>query len=204
MENNTTKQILRIVLSLTITAAAAALMLSVVNLITEGRIAQNRSDELISAMQAIYPDMNGFETLEYEFDTDVEAVYKIGNDYCIVVTPKGFSDELELMVGVASDGKVSGVRILNSSETPGIGTKIEGEYIDSFVGRSGSLMYGANVDAISGATYSSKAVINGVNSALACVKSLTADYSTESEAEETHLSQAEPPVKTQTEAVNEE
>jgi len=63
---NTETGTIRIVLALVITAVASALMLSVVNLITEGKIEANRRNELISAMTAIFPEMTDYETLDGE------------------------------------------------------------------------------------------------------------------------------------------
>jgi len=189
---------LRITLSLVITAAAAALMLSVVNLITEGRIEKNRQHELISAINSIFPNAGGYEELDADFEAPVKTVYSVGDGWCVVTAPKGFAGEVELMVGITSSGEVAGISILDSSETPGIGSKIEGEYLNSFKGSKGSLIPGANVDTISGATYSSKAVIEGVNSALSAVKSLTfaeteADTEADTEAEEDIPGYAEAP-----------
>ena len=84
-----------------------------------------------------------------------------------------------MMVGISTDGKVVGVKILSHGETIGIGTKIEEEgFLSGFIGREGSLSYkkgaGADevgvIDGISGATYSSKAVIVGVDAALGAYK----------------------------------
>ena len=83
-----------------------------------------------------------------------------------------------MMVGVDADKAVTGVSIVSNSETSGIGSKVmENEptasgvgVLSQFVGKSaadGTLSVGSNVDAISGATVSSKGVTTGVNAALA-------------------------------------
>ena len=87
-----------------------------------------------------------------------------------------------MIVGVDGDGLVSGVSIVSNKETSGIGSKVMDNnalpsgtrVLDQFIGMSGagSLTVGKNVDAISGATVSSKGVTKGVNAALAVAEAL--------------------------------
>lgn len=83
-----------------------------------------------------------------------------------------------MMVGLDADGIVTGVSVVDSSETAGIGTKVTGNeplssgvgVLDQFIGKSaadGTLTVGSNVVAITGATVSTKGVTTGVNAALA-------------------------------------
>jgi len=100
--------------------------------------------------------------------------------WAVIGEGTGFSDKIRLMVGVAPDfSRTLGIKILKDSETPGLGTKIrEGSYPDRFFGRGGpppSLKDGAltvvksppgaanEVQAITGATISSQAVVKIVN-----------------------------------------
>ena len=95
----------------------------------------------------------------------------------IKVSATGSQGAIEMMVGVDGEGVVTGVSIVKHSETSGIGTKVTGNVdgvLDQFKGMSGAgtLVVGTNVDAISGATVSSKGVTSGVNAALAAVEAL--------------------------------
>ena len=78
-----------------------------------------------------------------------------------------------MMVGVDIDGTVTGVRAVKNSETSGIGSRVmenENGVLDQFAGKSaadGTLVVGSNVDAITGATVSTKGIAAGVNAALA-------------------------------------
>ena len=84
------------------------------------------------------------------------------------VASMGFEDYISMMVGVTPDGRVTGIRILEISDTPGIGQKVKEEsYLSSYTGAAYPVVFGDNADAISGATYSSRGVRNGVNAALA-------------------------------------
>ena len=95
--------------------------------------------------------------------------------YCVEVQTHGFGGPITMVVGVDLDGKVTGVAVTDHSETRNMGTKaMEKDYLDQYVGRSGTIrMSGSNcVDAVSGATATSKAITAGVNRALAIVANL--------------------------------
>ena len=100
-----------------------------------------------------------------------------------IVTASGSQGSIEMMVGVDAEGAVTGVSVVNHSETSGIGTKVVGNeptasgvgVLDQFIGKSaadGTLTVGTNVDAITGATVSTKGVTAGVNAALAAVAAM--------------------------------
>lgn len=95
--------------------------------------------------------------------------------YCIEVQTPGFGGMITMVVGVDLDGKVTGVTVTNHHETLDMGTPaLEKSYLERFIGRSGTLKTtGTNrVDSISGATVTAKAVISGVNQALAVAANL--------------------------------
>ena len=93
--------------------------------------------------------------------------------YALKIVASGSQGNIEMMVGVDAEGAVTGVSIVKNSETSGIGSKVmsnENGVLDQFIGKSaadGMLSVGKNVDAISGATVSSRGVTTGVNAALA-------------------------------------
>ena len=99
--------------------------------------------------------------------------------YAVKVVASGSQGNIEMMVGVNADGAVTGVSIVKAQETSGIGSKvIDNEpvadgtpVLDQFKGLTAAdaPAVGKNVDAISGATVSSKGVTTGVNAALAAV-----------------------------------
>ena len=98
--------------------------------------------------------------------------------YAVSVSASGSQGTISMMVGVDTEGAVTGVSIINNSETSGIGSKVMNNeqlsngtrVLDQFIGKSaadGTLTVGTNVDAITGATVSTKGVTTGVNTALA-------------------------------------
>ena len=94
----------------------------------------------------------------------------------------GSQGDIEMIVGVDGDLAVTGVSVVNASETSGIGTKVINNdptasgvgVLDQFIGMSGagSLVVKQNVDAISGATVSTRGVTKGVNAALAAAEAM--------------------------------
>lgn len=112
-------------------------------------------------------------------DAKVTGVYKVNNNnYAIKVSASGSQGTMTIMVGFDTSGCISGVSVVSHSETSGIGTKVVGNEsasngigaLDQYKGKSAGdypLELGKDVDVISGATVTSKAVKNGVNAALA-------------------------------------
>ena len=160
----------RMVVILAAICTGIALLLSVVNMLTENVIAENVVKEQNKAVLSIFPD--GEEVKEYTLDSG-ETVFAIIKDggiigCCVNSVGSGYGGDINLMVGIDTDGKVSGISFVSMSETPGVGTKVKGEgFVSQFLGLSENAVIGENVDGISGATFSSKGVAEAVNNALA-------------------------------------
>jgi Na+-translocating ferredoxin:NAD+ oxidoreductase subunit G len=96
------------------------------------------------------------------------------NGYIYTVTPSGYGGELTVMVGISSpDAKLTGIKILKQNETPGLGAKsTEPEFFKQFAGKNlktplevSKQAKGEEIQAITAATITSKAVVKGVNEA---------------------------------------
>lgn len=177
------KQTLRLSLSLLIIAAAAALILSLVNSLTADTIAEHAAAKRQSAMLSVMADADTFSEL-YSTDETVAGItgaYKgtVFQGYCVEVSPNGFGGAISLMVGVDKGGSVTGVAILDHSETAGLGAKADSpDFLAQYVGKSGTVTVnrgGNAINAISGATITSKAVTEGVNTALTAVLNYNAE-----------------------------
>ncbi len=96
------------------------------------------------------------------------------------VTSEGYGGDIVLYVGVSADGTVSGVSVLEMSETPGLGMEAPEVLLPQFAGKQAeSFSYTktgsqseTEVDAISGATVTTRAVVSAVNGALRTVQDL--------------------------------
>ncbi|HTG00528.1 MAG TPA: RnfABCDGE type electron transport complex subunit G [Nitrospirota bacterium] len=93
---------------------------------------------------------------------------------------KGYSSFIKMLVSLGPDMKVNDVKVMDMNETPGLGDQVlEKSFLDQFKGKALTqivLIKGEtkeNIQAISGATYSSRGVTNGVRDA---VKTLMDNY----------------------------
>ena len=173
--------ILKISLTLLLITAVVAALLAVVNMVTAPIIAKANEAKTQKAIEAVLP--GGGEEIEFTDDTGlVSKVYASDTGYAVQVAPSGFDGEINMMVGISKDGKVLGISIISHTETAGLGAvagadNAKGEaFRDQFIGMSGTLAVskdGGEVDAITGATITSRAVTEGVNAALECVAKLT-------------------------------
>lgn len=112
-----------------------------------------------------FGDQTYITRAETVFDKSGERVgYAIG-----VKTRHAYNPPLELLLGVSANGTTRGIVFLELNETPGKGSKAdEPAFRDQFAGRSvDTFVLNGNVDAISGATITSKAVVNALNAGLA-------------------------------------
>lgn len=189
------KYIIKLTVTLFLTCVVVAGLLGGVNAITADKIAASNWQKTVEAMSAVVADpasTNFSDAMEltdamtaaataaggtldsvYEAQVNGQAV-----GYAVKVVSSGSQGNIEMMVGVDTDGTVTGVSIVKNSETRGIGSKVMANeplatgvgVLDQFVGKSaadGTLAVGVNVDAITGATVSSRGVTAGVNAALA-------------------------------------
>ena len=193
--NMDSKYIIKLTATLFATCVIVAGLLGLVNMVTKDKIAAINWENTQTAMKAVVADPDNTEFSEALENTDamsaaakaaggtLDSVYEVlvGGEnagYAIKVVASGSQGNIEMMVGVDAEGVVTGVSIVDNSETSGIGSKVMSNeplssgvgVLDQFQGKSaadGTLTVGKNVDAISGATVSSKGVTAGVNAALA-------------------------------------
>ena len=172
---STVKYVLRIALTLLAITAVVAVILAAVNTVTAPRIAAQNEQKTQNAIEAVLPG-GGQEVKEFTDDTGlVTAAYK-GDNGCA-----GFNGAVTMMVGVDNEGKVTGISIISHTETAGLGATADANtdagraFRDQFIGMSGTVSVtkdGGEVDALTGATITSRAVCTGVSAALACAANL--------------------------------
>lgn len=158
-------------------SAIVALLLGLVNMVTAPAIAANTQKKTDEAKAAVLA-ADSYEDVAYAgSDSTIKAMWKAGDaGYVVEVTPSGFGGNLDIMVGVKADGTCSGVSIISHAETSGLGANATKEdFRAQYVGKSGTLAVtkdGGEINALTGATITSRAVTSGVNSALEAVKAL--------------------------------
>ena len=152
-------------------SAVCALLLGLVNMITLQPIKDATQAKTEKAMREVL-SADSYTQLDYTGGNAlVAALYQAGDaGWVVEVTPSGFGGAIDMMVGVGSDGVVTGVSIISMSETSGLGSNASrDDFKGQFTGASGSVAVtkdGGTVDALTGATITSRAVCDGVNAAL--------------------------------------
>jgi len=191
------REILNLGLKLLLITAVAGLALGIVNAITREPI--KAQVEYMDAQSRIAVFSKDTEFVELNIDkiksisSDCSIIAQVFQarqnaqviGYAIKTTPSGYGGAIELTVGISTDGTLTGIYIGNNSETPGLGAKAsEPEFRDQFKGKkvdkqlevikSGKLSDN-QVQAISGATITSKAVTSGVNTAMKLYNEVLSD-----------------------------
>ena len=183
-------KIVKNTLILTMITLVAGLGLGLVYEVTKAPIAQAQETAKKEAWQMVFPeaDINDFEQVELDSAAADQAVSDMGVNgtideactvgdmgYVVTATDKdGFGGSIQVTVGITSDGTVNGVSILSINETAGLGMKAaepafygqyEGKQTEKFVvSKDGG--NGEPIDALSGATITSRSVTGAVNAAL--------------------------------------
>lgn len=175
----------------------AGLLLGFFYQITKDPIAKQQELAVQKACAEVFADAD-FEALAYASSADLQETLaaegvEIGTvfqaldsqgetaGYVVETTSaNGYGGDIVLYVGITKEKSVSGVSILSISETPGLGMKAEDVLIPQFknkaattftYSKTGAVAPG-EIDAISGATVTTKAVVQAVNGAVAVADEL--------------------------------
>jgi electron transport complex protein RnfG len=175
-------EIIKTGLILFLITAVSAGLLAAVNAKTAPIIEKNEKQKQQEAMKIVLPEAESFDDMNLvtdKMDKIISAVYKGSGDsgYVVMASPSGYGGEISIAVGVSSNGKVSGVSVVSQSETAGLGAKCtDDEFISQFTGKSENITVSKGnakdnqINAISSATITSKAVTSGVNAAIEAAK----------------------------------
>ena len=178
----------------------AGCLLGLVYQVTKDPIAQAQEKAKEEASKEVFADANSFRLREditsedadkvvadagYNVSVDEvsEAVDASGNviGYVITVTDhEGYGGDIQFSMGIRNDGTLNGISILSISETAGLGMNADSVLKPQFENKKAELFSytktGAQsedqIDAISGATITTNAIVNGVNAGLTCFKTM--------------------------------
>ena len=149
-----------------------ALLLFGISAGTAGLRSANEEAYLLNRMQTVLPGSSEFTPEEYTGeDENIRSVYKSEVGYAVFVVTHGYADDISMLVGVSNDGLVTGMQVQQMHETYGLGAQALTDYkfLVQFLNTDGSAEIGTDVDALTGATVTSKAIARGVSSAVAFV-----------------------------------
>ena len=155
-------------LVLVLICAIVGFLLGTVDNLTLPTILANREARAQATYSALIPEASGFEPLPCDVP-GVTACMEANDDlgYAVIAQAKGYSSQVPMAVGFDEAGTITSVIGMSNTETPGLGTKVQlPEFTDQFVGRAAEPMTLDDIDAITGATISSKAALAAVNEAV--------------------------------------
>ena len=176
-----------------ITILVVALVLFGTSFALQGTAAKKAQEEHLWLMQTLLPGSESFTAETYSGeDANIVSVHKAENGFVVETNVYGYADYIRMMTAVNNDGKVTGLVVLEAHETVGLGNEAltDHVFLKQFLNASGSFegaAHGADafssatgtaesadgetveVDGITGATVTSKAIAKSVNSAVAYV-----------------------------------
>ena len=191
------KEIITLSVTLFLICSLAAVVLGFANSITETKIDENNKAALEKSLKVTMPEASDFQKMfedgvvpdaevfsDVGKNTDVyEAKDSDGNvvGWCVTTVVNGYKPGISLVIGINKDLTVSAIDIPPShSETPGLGGNITTDWFKArFAGKSSVVIVKRpasadnEVQAITGATMSSRAVAEGVNKSLEIVKAIS-------------------------------
>ena len=182
LANTMNNKIVRLAVVLLGITAVTGIILGGIYTMTLKPIEAVQQQQKMEALSATMPGAKEFKQVEVKNDKSglVKEINE-GSDggnvigYNFTVAPKGYGGIITLVVGIANDGAVKGIKILSLSETPGLGMKsTEPAFSDQFKDKKADVLTvvkttpaaAGDIQAISGATITSRAVTLGVNTAL--------------------------------------
>ncbi|MBN2831188.1 MAG: RnfABCDGE type electron transport complex subunit G [Candidatus Omnitrophica bacterium] len=156
------KEMIKFGFILGVICIVAAGLLAGVDILTKPKILAQEKLEEESSLKAIFPSAHHFtevkengEIIYYKaFDSDGKFM-----GIAFKASGKGYAGEVKTLAGMLKNGEIVAIKILSHNETPGLGSRITAaNFTDRFKGRSDL----SKVEAITGATISSRAVIDSV------------------------------------------
>lgn len=174
-------KILKLGLVLSVFAVVSCFALAVVNNFTAPKIAAHKAEKTAKGLRMIFPDADSFEEVKdfskksgsteiMEFYTAIKDNEKEGT---VIKATGPTYDKVVLLIGCDVEKKITGVVILENTDSPGFGQKASEEsFYGQFAGIDGSkpVVMGKDFDAISGATITSKGIEAIINNALEVIK----------------------------------
>ena len=169
------KAVLKPAVSLFLICLIVTALLAGVNMLTADQIAALAVQTAEESQRVVLPDAASFEEVDEDTVKGLDGSGQLAG-YVITTEAKGYGGTIEVMTGITADGSVSGVVLLSQNETPGLGANATKE---SFTGqyqqavpesgfeviKSGGAADG-QIQAMTGATITSRAVTDAVNLAV--------------------------------------
>lgn len=156
------REFFRYGITLSLICAIASGLLAGVNAITQPRIITQRQTEEKATLKQLFPAASNFKAVRAEKEIAYYRAYNKSNKvigYAFKAAKRGYASTIETMVGMDTNGEIVGIKILSQNETPGLGSQVAEPNFEKQFSQKKDLN---KVEAISGATISSRAVIDSI------------------------------------------
>lgn len=172
------KRVVYLGVTLMLVGLIASVCLGLTYSVTRDKISEQKKLEEANACVAAMPGVKKPEELEEDRELekkmrehipDVDKVFTCDKGYIVILKVKGYGGPIRMAVGIGKDGEVRGISIISHNETPGLGANVENEeFLGQFIGKtiSDPLEVGEDIQAITGASITSKAASKEVEEAL--------------------------------------
>lgn len=166
-------KVLHLTVFLAAVSAIAGGALAYANEVTAPIIAKNKENAEKAVLMEMYPkaSLDDFKVVDYTGDDkEITKVYEYGDLYIFNMTVPGYDQGTTFLVAINSkDGKIAKYQAISNGDTKGIGSKVTEEpFAKSLEGKDAA----GKLDTISGATYSSTPIVEGINKAAEIVPDL--------------------------------
>lgn len=166
------KKILHLTLFLAIVSAIAGGALAYANSVTAPIIAENNEKAEKAVLMEMYPDATIKDFVEINVPEEhptIDKIYKFGDMYIFKMTVSGYDGGTTFLVSINKDGMIDKYQAISNGDTKGIGSKVmDADFKSSLEGKEAA----GTLDTISGATYSSTPIIDGIHEAAGLIGTL--------------------------------
>jgi electron transport complex protein RnfG len=173
------KEMMRYGFILAFICVVASGLLAGVNALTRPKIIAQAQLEEQAALKEVMPLAVRFQAVKADINKDTLYYKALDSQdkligFVFKASQKGYSSTIETLVGISLDDKINAIKVTSQNETPGLGTRVTEEKFKNQFSNQNSLDL-MNVSAITGATISSRAVMNSIMKKAAEIKELTKD-----------------------------
>jgi electron transport complex protein RnfG len=155
------------IIFLTVIVLVSVTLVAWTDSLTREEIARQEEEQIVSRLRNIFPDMS-----RHTFANDIYTIYSDGTElgYAFLATGSGYGGEISILVALDNETSIKAITIISQSETPGLGSRItDSAFTSQFAGLNiddvALKQDGGEIDAITGSTISSGAVVDAVRTA---------------------------------------
>ena len=152
------------ILAATVVVFIAVAILGGLDSVTRDMIEYQKELKVQRMLNEIFPDMTS-----YASEDDIYIISSDGTEigFAFLAIGKGYGGDIDILVGLEDETTLKGIAVIAHAETPGLGDKIlKPDFTDRFIGLDIADVAvpdeGGKIDAITGSTISTKAVIDAV------------------------------------------